>query len=108
MATAKTKPSVLVIEVGCDAADIEHRVPYERFINAFKLTELDHRYSTCRQKAIDGKILPYPRGKGLGGTTLTNFMMYIKGPAADYDRWAQLVGSDDCGWSKTKDRFKKV
>lgn len=37
-----------------------------------------------------------PRGKGLGGSSSTNAMLYIRGQAEDYDTWA---GLGCVGWS---------
>ncbi|KAG5897961.1 hypothetical protein JTB14_013535 [Gonioctena quinquepunctata] len=39
---------------------------------------------------------PYPRGRGIGGTTLINGLAYVRGNPIDYDRWAALGNP---GWS---------
>jgi choline dehydrogenase-like flavoprotein len=57
--------------------------------------------------AFGGKKMPYSRGKGLGGSSLINFMGYYYGSSADYDRWADLVGDDAWEWGML-DRFKRV
>lgn len=44
----------------------------------------------------NGKPMFVPRGKGLGGSSATNAMLYIRGQAQDYDDWAAL-GNE--GWS---------
>ncbi|XP_018566806.1 glucose dehydrogenase [FAD, quinone]-like [Anoplophora glabripennis] len=38
-----------------------------------------------------------PRGRGLGGTTLINGLMYTRGHATDFSRWAEAV--NDTSWS---------
>lgn len=48
------------------------------------------------QQHLNGRRLYCPRGKVLGGSSAINAMCYIRGPAADYDAWAE-AGCD--GWS---------
>jgi choline dehydrogenase-like flavoprotein len=39
---------------------------------------------------------------------MLNFMVYTRGPAADWDRWADLVGDQEWSWEKAKERFRQV
>lgn len=53
-------------------------------------------YWTTPQKHMDGRRLWWPRGRALGGSSSINGMVYIRGHASDYDRWAQIGCT---GWS---------
>lgn len=39
---------------------------------------------------MDGRRLWQPRGKGLGGSSAINGMVYIRGHPRDYDQWRQM------------------
>jgi choline dehydrogenase len=74
LSSAGKKPSVLLVEAGGDGANIEYRNPYERFSNQL-IPVLDYSYKSMPQKALGGAQLDYYRGRGLGGTSLTNFLV---------------------------------
>src|SRR6185312_17146935 len=48
---------------------------------------LDWRYATVPQPGLDGRIVPYPRGKVIGGSSVINALAYQRGHPAAYDRW---------------------
>lgn len=45
---------------------------------------------------LDGRIVPWPRGRVLGGTSAVNGLLYVRGQAQDFDMWRQL---GNAGWS---------
>lgn len=49
----------------------------------------DWGFQSVPQAALGGRQIYYPRGKGVGGSSLMNGMIYIRGAASDYDRWRQ-------------------
>ncbi|MEM7729554.1 MAG: GMC family oxidoreductase N-terminal domain-containing protein [Pseudomonadota bacterium] len=53
-------------------------------------------YETEPQPGLNGRRGYQPRGKTLGGSSAINAMLYIRGQAEDYDRWA-AAGCP--GWS---------
>ena len=50
----------------------------------------DWGYRSVPQPSLKGRQIHYPRGRGLGGSSLLNGMIYMRGNAADYDRWRQM------------------
>src|SRR6185437_16213256 len=47
-------------------------------------------FDTVPQAGLNGRIGYQPRGKGLGGSSAINAMVYIRGHRSDYDHWAAL------------------
>jgi choline dehydrogenase-like flavoprotein len=52
--------------------------------------------STVPQHRLDGRRVPLPRGRVIGGSGSINGMAYFRGPAKDFDDWA-AIGNP--GWS---------
>jgi choline dehydrogenase len=53
---------------------------------------------------LNGRRLPYPRGRVLGGSSAINGMIYIRGQARDYDLWAQ-AGCEGWEWNSVLPYF---
>lgn len=56
----------------------------------------NYKYETVPQKGLNGRIGYQPRGRGLGGSSAINAMVYIRGNRWDYDNWAAMGCT---GWS---------
>jgi choline dehydrogenase len=64
-------------------------------------------YQTEPEAAAQGRSLPQPRGRLLGGTSSINGMMYSRGNAGDYDRWRD-VGLPGWGFAEVLPYFKRM
>ena len=80
-------------------------IPVGYFFN-FDHPRADWRYRTEPELGLGGRVLKYPRGRVLGGTSSINGMVYIRGHALDYDTWRQL-GCTGWGWDDVLPHFKR-
>ncbi len=64
------------------------------------------RFSTVPQAGLNGRRGYQPRGRGLGGSSLINAMLYVRGHSRDYDEWASL-GCEGWSWADVLPWFKK-
>ena len=56
---------------------------------------------------LDDRKLWWPRGKGLGGSSAINGMVYMRGHPLDYDEWRQM-GLTGWGWDDVLPYFKRL
>ena len=68
--------------------------------------KIDWCLKTEAEDGLNGRALNYPRGKGLGGCSSINGMIYMRGQARDYDQWRQL-GNRGWGWDDVLPVFRK-
>ncbi|MEL7188916.1 MAG: GMC family oxidoreductase N-terminal domain-containing protein [Pseudomonadota bacterium] len=66
----------------------------------------NYKFDTIPQKGLNGRTGYQPRGKGLGGSSAINAMVYIRGTAWDYDNWAAM-GCDGWAYNDVLPYFKK-
>ncbi|KAJ8314943.1 hypothetical protein KUTeg_007093 [Tegillarca granosa] len=101
--------SVLLLEAGEEETnkpmyDIPWNAP------AAQGTEADWKYSTVPQKyshfSTKNNVSLWPRGRGLGGSTLLNGLVYIRGSRYDYDLWEQN-GCNGWGYNDVLPYFLK-
>jgi choline dehydrogenase len=67
----------------------------------------DWLYKTEPDPGLNGRVLRYPRGKVLGGSSSINGMIYMRGQARDYDGWARRTGDPEWNWAKCLPYFMR-
>ena len=98
---------VLLLEAGTEGSSyFWSRVP----LGVFKMIDLpavNWCFSSEPDEGSGGRRIEVPRGKMLGGSSSINGMVYIRGQAQDYDRWAQL-GNRGWSWQDVLPVFKRM
>ena len=92
--SADARNKVLLLEAG-PAGHPWSRIPisYAKLINDPAANWL---YASEPEANTNGRKLPVPRGRMLGGSSAINGMAFVRGQAQDFDTWAQMGNH---GWS---------
>ena len=67
----------------------------------------DWCYQTEPDPGLNGRSIPWPRGKVLGGSSSINGLVYIRGQSHDYDQWRQL-GNTGWAWDDVLPYFMRA
>ena len=65
----------------------------------------DWCFKTDAEPGLNNRQIGYARGKGLGGSSSINAMIYMRGQRSDFDQWAAL-GNRGWGWDDVLPVFK--
>jgi len=99
--------NVLLIEAGGDETEISDVPLLAAYL---QLTQLDWQYKAEPQDmaclAMKDDRCNWPRGKVLGGSSVLNYMMYVRGNRMDYDSWLEQ-GNPGWGYDDALYYFKK-
>jgi choline dehydrogenase len=86
---------VLLLEAGARDRNPWLHVPIGYAKTMYHPT-LSWNLKTEPEPELEGRSIPWPRGRVLGGSSAINGLIYIRGQHADYDHWRQLGCT---GWS---------
>ncbi len=87
--------SVCLVEAGGTARSLFSSIP-GAIVLAQRSPSLNWGFKTAPQTHLNGRQIPVPRGRGLGGSALINGMVYFRGHPTDFDAWAAAGAT---GWS---------
>ena len=87
---------VLLVEAGGTDRSVVVQMP-AAVGHAILSRRFNWRLRSEPEPGLNGRGINTPRGRGLGGSSSINGMIYIRGHALDYDRWAFDEGCP--GWS---------
>jgi pyridoxine 4-oxidase len=96
---------VLLLEAGGPATMPEIAVPADW--PKLSGSAVDWRYATTAQSSLGGRIVPYPRGKVLGGSSAINALAYQHGHPSGYDRWS-AAGCPGWGFADLLPYFRRA
>ena len=96
---------VLLLEAGPPADGFWVRTPAGQSV-LFQSEVYNWRYFTEPVPTLRDRKIYWPRGKGLGGTSAINGMVYTRGNRRDYDHWA-ILGNPGWAWDDVLPYFKR-
>lgn len=97
---------VLVLEAGPRDRSLFIHMPAGVY-RVWKDPKINWNYASDREAGMDGRVIPVPRGKVLGGSSSINSMVYLRGHPTDYDRWASEFDLPDWDYAHCLPYFKK-
>jgi len=104
--SASGEHSVLLLEAGGSDKNLLVQMPtalsYPMASKAY-----NWGYHSEPEPAVNNRQITCPRGKGLGGTSTINGMVYVRGHACDFDEW-EAEGAAGWGYADCLPYFKRA
>lgn len=103
--TQDARAMVLLLEAGGAASGLFKDMPMA-FPKYVTRRDLNWNFESEPEPFLNGRRIDIPRGKGLGGSSMINGMVYARGHRRDYDDWAQR-GLAGWGYAGVLPYFRK-
>lgn len=103
---ARPDLQILLLEAGGNHnEDPRVKIP-ALFSQTWGDSTIDWNYRSVPQSELDGKEIALARGKGLGGSSLINYMALVHPSKAGFDAWAEL-GNTGWDWDSMAPYLRK-
>jgi choline dehydrogenase len=99
---------VLVLEAGKPDFRFDFRIHMPAALT-YLLTDKTYNwlYDSAPEPHMHNRRIAQPRGKVLGGSSCINGMIYIRGNAGDYEKWARNKGLENWDYAHCLPYFRK-
>lgn len=97
--------SVLLLEAGGWDRSLFIKMPSAMQI-PINGTKYNYAYPTQSETALGGRSIRCDRGRGIGGSSSINGMIWVRGHPGDFDEWAQM-GATGWSYAETLPYFKR-
>lgn len=97
---------VLLVEAGADGRR-DPRIAIPLLFATLNGSSRDWAFRTQRQPGMAGRCLDWPRGRVVGGSSATNYLVFIRGHRAAYDAW-RAAGCDGWGYDDVLPAFRRL
>jgi choline dehydrogenase len=91
----RTNTKVALIEAGGRDSNPWIHIPAGYYRNIYN-PDITWQHEAGPEPHLDWRMVKWPRGRVLGGTSAINGLLYVRGQMRDYDVWRQL---GNVGWS---------
>ncbi|KAI0364110.1 GMC oxidoreductase [Pilatotrama ljubarskyi] len=99
--------SVAVLEAGKAHFNDELVVSVQGWMRQFMDPEYDWKFTTVPQKDANGRVSVWSRGKGLGGSSAMNFLMWTRPQREDIEA-LEALGNQGWNWERFYEYSKKT
>ena len=104
--SANSNRKVLLIEAGPGDKTWKIQMPSALMYNLCD-DKYNWYYHTQKQTNMNDRVMYWPRGRVLGGSSSLNAMVYVRGHKLDYDRW-ETEGANGWSYDNVLPYFKKA
>jgi choline dehydrogenase-like flavoprotein len=108
LAERRSGARIALLEAGPAHAGRASDIPLGMALHVPRKSARNYAYSTVPQPGLNGRRGFQPRGRGLGGSSLINAMVYVRGQPQDYDGWAHEAGCEGWSWHDVLPVFKRA
>ncbi|HEV2375339.1 MAG TPA: GMC family oxidoreductase N-terminal domain-containing protein [Streptosporangiaceae bacterium] len=104
--TEDPSTQVLLLEAGPPDDAQEIHIP--AMLSLLFQSTYDWDFRTVPQQRADDRVIYWPRGRMLGGSSSMNAMIYVRGNRLDYDSWRDDYGCSGWGYADLMPYFKRA